>query len=122
MLIPETMERNKVFLFGNKGTAELDFSIRCNSFAIDFYPNGMPKEYTSSLTVLENGREVLTKTIEVNDPLTYKGITFYQSSYEAYQDFVLSQPITSTGQSRKIYRGPVPEAGPNGLRRISASE
>ena len=31
-----------------------------------------------------------TKDIEVNDPLTYKGITFYQSSYEAYQDFVIS--------------------------------
>ena len=31
--------------------------------------------------VLENGKEVLKKTIEVNDPLTYKGLTFYQSSY-----------------------------------------
>jgi len=30
---------------------------------------------------LENGQEVLKKTIIVNDPLTYKGITFYQSSY-----------------------------------------
>jgi cytochrome c biogenesis protein len=105
VLIPETMERNKVFLFGNKGTAELDFTIRCNSFAIDFYPNGMPKEYTSSLTVLENGREVLTKTIEVNDPLTYKGITFYQSSYEAYQDFVIVITNTSTGQSRRFISG-----------------
>jgi len=41
----------------------------------------MPKDYKSKLTVLENGKEVLTKTIEVNDPLFYKGIRFYQSSY-----------------------------------------
>jgi cytochrome c biogenesis protein len=105
VVIPETMERNKIFLYDNKGTAELDFAIRCNKFAIDFYPNGMPKEYTSSLTVLENGQEVLTKTIEVNDPLTYKGITFYQSSYEAYQDFVIVITNTSTGQSQRFISG-----------------
>ena len=90
VMIPETQERNRVFLFGGKGVEELDFTVRCNNFKIDFYPNGMPKEYTSSLTVLEQGEEVLTKVIEVNDPLTYKGITFYQSSYEPYQDFVVS--------------------------------
>jgi len=27
------------------------------------------------------GKEIKTKWIEVNDPLTYKGVTFYQSSY-----------------------------------------
>ena len=36
--------------------------------------------------VLENGKEILKKTIEVNDPLTYKGLTFYQSSYGAAGD------------------------------------
>ena len=33
------------------------------------------------LTILENGKEVLKKSIVVNDPLTYKGISIYQSSY-----------------------------------------
>lgn len=88
--IPETQESSRVFLFGGKGIAELDFSVRCNNFKIDFYPNGMPKEYTSSLTVIEQGKEVLTKEIEVNDPLSYRGVTFYQSSYEPYQDFVVT--------------------------------
>ncbi len=31
--------------------------------------------------MLENGKEILKKRIVVNDPLTYKGLTFYQSSY-----------------------------------------
>jgi len=60
----------------------LGFSIRCDNFEVEFYPGGgRPKEFSSDLVVLENGQEVLKKTIEVNDPLTYKGLTFYQSSY-----------------------------------------
>lgn len=101
VVIPETQQTSKVFLFGGKGVEELDFTVRCNNFKIDFYPNGMPKEYTSSLTVLEEGEEVLTKVIEVNDPLTYKGITFYQSSYEPYQDFVIS--ITTPEGTEKTF-------------------
>ena len=88
--IPETMERDSVVLFDTRKIEELGFTVRCNWFAIDLYPNGMPQEYTSSLTVIEDGEEVLTKEIEVNSPLKYKGITFYQSSYEGYQDFVVT--------------------------------
>lgn len=98
VMIPETQEASKIFLFNNKGVEELDFSVRCNNFRIEFYANGMPKEYTSSLTVFEQGKEILTKVIEVNDPLTYKGITFYQSSYQPYQDFVLT--IAPPGEER----------------------
>ena len=102
VMIPETQETNRIFLFGGKGAEELDFSVRNNKFRIDFYPNGMPKEYTSSLTVIEQGKEILTKVIEVNDPLTYRGITFYQSSYEPYQDFVVSIKTPSGGQQTFI--------------------
>jgi len=73
--------KNRVMLRDVRGSVEIPFAIRCNEFAIHFYENNMPKDYKSELTVLENGREVLTKTIEVNDPLFYRGIRFYQSSY-----------------------------------------
>jgi cytochrome c biogenesis protein len=63
------------------GNRELNFTVKCNSFQVEFYPNGMPKDYRSDLSVLKDGREVLRKTIRVNDPLDYEGITFYQSSY-----------------------------------------
>ncbi len=60
----------------------LDFVIKCNWYETEFYEGGdTPKEFSSELVVLENGKEVLKKVIEVNDPLIYKGITFYQSSY-----------------------------------------
>lgn len=60
----------------------LGFEVRCDDFEVTFYEGGgRPKEFTSDLVVLENGQEVVRKTIEVNDPLNYKGLTFYQSSY-----------------------------------------
>ena len=39
------------------------------------------KSYNSTLTVIDQGTPTMTKTITVNDPLVYKGIWFYQSSY-----------------------------------------
>jgi cytochrome c biogenesis protein len=98
--IPETMERDRIALYDTREILDLGFVVRCNSFAIDFYPNGMPKEYTSSLTILENGQELFTQEIEVNSPLKHKGITFYQSSYEAYQDFVVTITNNTTGNQK----------------------
>ncbi|MDA8239198.1 MAG: cytochrome c biogenesis protein ResB [Nitrospiraceae bacterium] len=64
------------------GIQPLGFLIRCDEFNVDFYGGtDMPKAYKSWLTVIKDGKEVLKKVIEVNNPLTYEGITFYQSSY-----------------------------------------
>jgi cytochrome c biogenesis protein len=64
------------------GIFPLGFSIRCDEFLVDFYRGSdMPKAYKSWLTVSKDGKDVLKKVIEVNDPLTYDGVTFYQSSY-----------------------------------------
>lgn len=61
---------------------ELGFSVRCDSFSVAYYNTGAPKEFKSILTVTENGKTVIDKRpVIVNSPLTYRGITFYQSSY-----------------------------------------
>ncbi len=60
---------------------ELGFTVRCNAFTLETYPSGQPKAYKSDLSVIEGGREMARKTIVVNDPLQYRGIWFYQSSY-----------------------------------------
>lgn len=59
----------------------LDFQIRCDDFSLTLYENGAPKEYRSALTLLENGKAVKQKDIIVNDPLRYRGINIFQSSY-----------------------------------------
>ncbi|RME32535.1 MAG: cytochrome c biogenesis protein ResB, partial [Deltaproteobacteria bacterium] len=80
--IPEGSSTDKVWARGSDKPIELGFGLRCDRFEVQFYPNSRrPREFVSDLVVLENGKEVMKKTIEVNDPLTYKGITFYQSSY-----------------------------------------
>ena len=60
---------------------QLGFTVRCDGVGIEKYPDGSPKQYWSQLAVEENGREVARKTIYVNDPLTYKGVRFFQASY-----------------------------------------
>ncbi len=66
----------------------LGYYVRCDSFDVDYYisplgqPTGMPSEFHSTLSVFDlDGQKILDKRIRVNDPLTYHGITFYQSSY-----------------------------------------
>ncbi|MDY0221205.1 MAG: cytochrome c biogenesis protein ResB [Desulfobacterium sp.] len=59
----------------------LDFSIRCNTFDVSFYDTGSPDEFKSNVTLIEDGKEVLTTDILVNHPLRYRGVSLYQSSY-----------------------------------------
>ena len=80
--IAEGDSTNKVWSRAGQVPIELGFTVRCDNFDVSYYPNSRrPKDYNSDLVVLENGKEIERKRIEVNDPLTYKGITFYQSSY-----------------------------------------
>ena len=60
---------------------QADFKLRLDKFWIDYYDTGQIKQYNSLLTVIDGGKEVLQKQIWVNEPLFYKGIRFYQSSY-----------------------------------------
>ena len=72
----------------------LSFSVRCDDFNITYYD--LPgkkekhvKEYTSIITILDNGKEVLKESVRVNHPLHYKGLAFYQSNYGAIHDVTL---------------------------------
>lgn len=75
-------EQSSIAYSRNENEIPLGFEIRCDDFDVSFYDKtDTPKAFSSKLTIIENGKEVLTKTIGVNEPLKYKGITFYQSSY-----------------------------------------
>ncbi len=86
---------------GNIKKIPLPFSIKCNKFRVEFYPNGAPKLFQSDLTIIKNGKEVKKKSIVVNDPLTYEGITFYQSSYQSLPS-VKVKIISPDGKQRLL--------------------
>jgi cytochrome c biogenesis protein len=82
---------------------DLGFSLRCEKFSVALYDTGAPKEFKSILTVLENGKPVPEFTnvrVIVNEPLTYKGITFYQSSYGNAGNYFFA--VSAPGESKEI--------------------
>lgn len=70
-----------------------DFQVRLDRFWIDYYETGQVKQYNSKLTVIEGGKEVFSKHIWVNEPMRYKGVWFYQSSYGMAWDRVREAQI-----------------------------
>ncbi len=79
--IPEGEKVNNIRIRNTGQLRSLGFEILCDDFDISFYDNGAPKEYRSSLTIIEHGKPVYKKDIIVNDPLRYKGVNIFQSSY-----------------------------------------
>jgi cytochrome c biogenesis protein len=90
VMLPETETADHVTAFKSGERLGLGFTVRCDRFTIEFYPNGMPKTYRSRVTVIDGGQSVLSTDIEVNRPLTYKGVTFYQSSYQPFQRYTVA--------------------------------
>lgn len=62
-------------------TRTLPFAIRCDAAGQENYQDGTPKKWWSNLAVVADGRDIKKKEIIVNDPLLYRGVRFYQSSY-----------------------------------------
>jgi cytochrome c biogenesis protein len=94
-----------IFLRGQEREVRkpIEFSVRCEEFNITYYDlqsrEKRVKEYSSKLSILENGKEVLKQTIEVNHPLHYKGLAFYQASYGALNEVALG--VQRKGQNEK---------------------
>ena len=61
----------------------LPFDLRLKQFHIDFYSTGAPKRFASDVVLTDKATgEQMERTIEVNKPLEYKGITLYQASFD----------------------------------------
>jgi len=59
----------------------LPFAIKCYGAGQENYADGSPKRWWSKLAVVQDGKEIQTKEIVVNDPLVHQGLRFYQASY-----------------------------------------
>lgn len=99
--IPEGDTVDSIRFYDSDRTLRLPFKIRCDAFDVSFYDTGQPKEFRSKLTILENGEPVMQKDIIVNDPLRYKGINLFQSSYGKIgaESLTLNFKVGSTGKT-----------------------
>jgi len=57
------------------------FSIKLHDFEVQRTKKNEIKAFISDLSIIDNGKEVLRRKIEVNKPLKYKKTYMYQSSY-----------------------------------------
>ena len=83
--IPEGSASNTTIIPSGEGVMiqELPFTLQLKKFIIDFYPTGMPKLFASEVVVTDHETgKTFPATIKVNEPLVYKGLAVYQSSFE----------------------------------------
>ena len=60
-----------------------NWGIKVNRFWIDYTPDGVIDQFYSDLSVVNlAGEELKRKTIFVNEPLRYQGVTFYQTNWD----------------------------------------
>ncbi|HIJ78814.1 MAG: cytochrome c biogenesis protein ResB [Desulfobulbaceae bacterium] len=101
IMIPEGGSTDKIYQYGTNKPIPLGFEVRCDSFKLTLYDSGMPKEYRSDLTVMDRSNNLsFSKSIIVNDPLDYRGITFYQASYDALQGLKVEIYNKKTGRQQ----------------------
>jgi cytochrome c biogenesis protein len=99
--IPEGKAISKVRLRKSQAFKTLPFEVRCDRFSVEFYGNGAPKEYRSDLVFVEDGKAVLQGSLLVNHPITFEGITFYQSSYHPVAGDKIRVKLSRDGSNPK---------------------
>ncbi|MFC0132156.1 cytochrome C biogenesis protein ResB [Massilia eurypsychrophila] len=84
-MIPEGQSSNVAIIPQASGVLvqDLPFTILLKKFTIDFYSTGMPKLFASDVVIRDHETgKTFPATIKVNEPLIYKGVAMYQSSFE----------------------------------------
>jgi cytochrome c biogenesis protein len=85
VLIPEGSSVQHALLNYKDGTLvqQLPFEIALKKFIIEYYSTGQPKLFASELIITDpDTGKSFEHTIKVNEPLIYKGVAVYQSSFE----------------------------------------
>ena len=112
VFIPEGSRASAAVIMVNDGALvqPLPFTMELKKFVVDYYSTGMPSRFASEVTVTDpdNG-ERFDATIEVNEPLRYKGVTVYQSSLDDGGSRVdlLSYPLTGASATGVAVTGKV---------------
>ncbi|WP_407310732.1 cytochrome c biogenesis protein ResB [Desulfosporosinus sp. SB140] len=95
----------------SKGKVSETFSVRINSAEDRFLSNGERDNWYTDMSILENGQEVARKTLSVNHPFEYKGVTFYQASFSNGAHFTVAMngqkiPVVLREQGQNYFQAP----------------
>lgn len=85
VLIAEGARASSAVVMVNDGALvqPLPFTLQLKKFIVDYYSTGMPSRFASEVVVTDPDTGTsFEQTIEVNEPLRYKGVTVYQSSFD----------------------------------------
>lgn len=56
-------------------------SLALESFKDEYYPDGSPSDFRSEVVLYKDGKQVERSTVQVNHPLSYEGVRFFQSFF-----------------------------------------
>ena len=79
--ITEGERVDTVTLRKERSPLKLGFEVSCDKFTVEFYENGVPKEYRSELSFFVDGKKIEKKSLFVNHPVKFRGVMFYQNTY-----------------------------------------
>lgn len=100
LFVPEGQRTNAAVITMEQGmlVQPLPFDIELKKFTVDYYSTGMPKRFASDI-VIHDARAKVSKpfTVEVNHPVTYGGVTIFQSSFEDGGSIVHLRPHNLIG-------------------------
>lgn len=78
-------------------------SMEARTFTDSYHADGRPMDYAADVVLYKDGKQVATRTLRVNSPLTYDGVAFHQS----YFGFAAEVSVTNS-QGRQIDHLAVP--------------
>mgnify|MGYP000005144600 CR=1 FL=1 len=80
---------------------ELPFAIELKKFIVEYYSTGMPKLFASDIVIHDKATgEKKEARVEVNHPVSFKGIEIYQSSFDDGGSSVKLQAVPMTAATR----------------------
>ncbi|MBI5927504.1 MAG: cytochrome c biogenesis protein ResB [Aquabacterium sp.] len=100
LFVPEGQRTNAAVITMEQGmlVQPLPFDIELKKFTVDYYSTGMPKRFASDIVIHDpKAKAAKAFTVEVNHPVTYGGVTIFQSSFEDGGSIVHLKPHNLTG-------------------------
>lgn len=85
LLVTEGTQASTAILSQSDGVVlqDLPFSVELKKFIVEYYSTGMPKLFASDIIIHDKATgEQTAHRVEVNHPVSFKGVEIYQSSFD----------------------------------------